>query len=166
MKHLGFRLTGKPSQAQISTVRIYDRIDARRDLSIGEVHLGTAVVGPRWAFELVRSSPPRQIPSARAPNTSDVGATLSVCVESAIRAATAVLGTPPALSNSTALRKYHGGDTEDDRDNECSKHGFSSVGLGLSVRFDSTVITHLAGWQAVWWLVEVSTRCAWRAVGR
>jgi hypothetical protein len=54
MKHLGFRLPGKPSQAQISTVRIYDRIDARRDLSIGEVHLGTAVVGPRWAFELVR----------------------------------------------------------------------------------------------------------------
>src|SRR3954471_9336584 len=47
MKHLGFRLTGKPSQAQISTVRIYDRIDARRDLSIGEVHLGAAVVGPR-----------------------------------------------------------------------------------------------------------------------
>jgi hypothetical protein len=42
MKHLGFRLTGKPSQAQISTVRIYDRIDARRDLSLGEVHLDTA----------------------------------------------------------------------------------------------------------------------------
>jgi hypothetical protein len=113
-----------------------------------------------------RSSPPRQIPSTRAPNTSDVRTTLSVCVESAVRAATAVLGAPPALSSSTALRKYHGGDTEDDRDNECSKHGFSSVGLGLSVRFDSTVITHLAGWQAVWWLVEVSTRCAWRAVGR
>jgi hypothetical protein len=60
------------------------------------------------------------------------------------------------LSNSTALRKYHGGDTEDDRDNECSKHDFISVGLGLSVRYDSTVITHLAGWQAFWWLVEVS----------
>src|SRR6476620_2910449 len=72
MKHLGFRLTGKPSQAQISTVRIYDRIDARRDLSLGEVHLGTAVVGPlNWFC----SSPPRQIPSARAPNTSDVRAT-------------------------------------------------------------------------------------------
>jgi len=74
-----------------------------------------------------RSSPPRQIPSTRAPNTSDVRTTLSVCVESAIRAATAVLGTPPALSNSTALRKDHGGDTEDDRDNECSKHNFISV---------------------------------------
>ena len=140
MKHLGFRLTGKPSQAQISTVRIYDRIDAQRDLSIGEVHLDTVLVGPRKAFELVRSSPPRQIPSARAPNTSDVRTTLSVCVESAIRAATAVLGTPPALSNSTALRKYHGGDTEDGRDNECSKHGFISVGLGLSVRY--AVMTH------------------------
>ena len=124
----------------LDRTRIYDRLDARRDLSLGEVHWDTAVVGPRWAFELVRSSPPRQIPSARAPNTSDVGATLPVCVESAIRAATAVLGTPPALSNSTALRKYHGGDTEDDRDNECSKHGFISVGLGLSVRY--AVMTH------------------------
>ena len=74
-----------------------------------------------------RSSPPRQIPSTRAPNTSDVRTTLSVCVESAIRAATAVLGAPPALSSSTALRKYHGGDTEDGRDNECSKHDFISV---------------------------------------
>ena len=47
MKCLGFRLTGKPSQAQIfDRMRIYDRIDARRDLSLGEVHLGTAVVGP------------------------------------------------------------------------------------------------------------------------
>src|SRR6476469_5909487 len=72
MKHLGFRLTGKPSQAQISTVRIYDRIDARRDLPIGEVDLDTALIGPRRAFELVCSSPPRQIPPARAPNTSDV----------------------------------------------------------------------------------------------
>jgi hypothetical protein len=36
-------------------------------------------------------------------------------------------GTPPALSSSTALRKYHGGDTEDGRDNECSKHDFISV---------------------------------------
>src|SRR4029077_21068281 len=111
MKHPSDRET-KPG-ADFDRTRIYDRLDAQRDLSIGEVHLGTAVVGPRWAFELVRSSPPRQIPSARAPNTSDVRATLSVCVESAIRAATAVLGTPPALSDSTALRKYHGGDTED-----------------------------------------------------
>jgi hypothetical protein len=79
-----------------------------------------------FKFELVRSLP-RQIPSARAPNSSDVRTTLSVCVESAIRAAIAVLGTPPALSNSTALRKYHGGDTEDGRDNECSKHDFISV---------------------------------------
>jgi hypothetical protein len=31
------------------------------------------------------------------------------------------------LSSSTALRKYHGGDTEDGRDNECSKHDFISV---------------------------------------
>jgi hypothetical protein len=75
----------------------------------------------------IRSSPPEQIPSARAPNTSDVRTTLSVCVESAIRAATAVLGTPPALSTSTALRKYQSGDTEDGRDNECSKHDFISV---------------------------------------
>ena len=38
MKCLGFRLTGKPSQAQIfDRTRIYDRIDARRDLSLGEV---------------------------------------------------------------------------------------------------------------------------------
>jgi hypothetical protein len=74
-----------------------------------------------------RSSPPRQIPSTRAPNTSDVRTTLSVCVESAVRAATAVLGAPPALSSSTALRKYHGGDTEDGRDKECSKHDFISV---------------------------------------
>ena len=74
-----------------------------------------------------RSSPPRQIPSARAPDTSDVRTTLSVCVESAVRAAAAVLGAPPALSSSTALRKYHGGDTEDGRDNECSKHDFISV---------------------------------------
>src|SRR5262249_3831669 len=45
---LGFRLTGKPSQAQIfDRVRIYDRIDARRDLSLGEVHLDTALVGAR-----------------------------------------------------------------------------------------------------------------------
>ena len=74
-----------------------------------------------------RSSPPRQIPSARAPDTSDVRTTLSVCVESAVRAAAAVLGAPPALSSSTALRKYHGGDTEDGRDKECSKHDFISV---------------------------------------
>ena len=74
-----------------------------------------------------RSSPPRQIPSTRAPDTSDVRTTLSVCVESAIRAATAVLGAPPALSSSTALRQYHGGDTEDRRDNECSEHDFISV---------------------------------------
>jgi hypothetical protein len=48
MKYLGFRLTGKPSQAQIfDRTRIYDRIDARRDLSIGEVYLDKAVVGPR-----------------------------------------------------------------------------------------------------------------------
>src|SRR5262249_873038 len=47
MKCLGFRLTGKPSQAQIfNCMRIYDRIDARRDLSLGEVHL-TALVGAR-----------------------------------------------------------------------------------------------------------------------
>ena len=38
MKCLGFRLTGKPSQAQIfDRTRIYDRIDARQDLSLGEV---------------------------------------------------------------------------------------------------------------------------------
>jgi hypothetical protein len=43
MKCLGFRLTWKPSQAQIFDLpRIYDRIDARRDLSLGEVHLDTA----------------------------------------------------------------------------------------------------------------------------
>ena len=46
----GLRLTGKPSQAQISTVRIYDRIDARQNLSIGEVHLDTVLVGPHKAF--------------------------------------------------------------------------------------------------------------------
>src|SRR5215813_5117971 len=51
MKCLGFRLTGKPSQAQIfDHTRFYDRIDARRDLSLGEVHLDTALVGPRKAF--------------------------------------------------------------------------------------------------------------------
>src|SRR5215475_16222637 len=51
MKCLGFRLTGKPSQAQIfDRMRIYDRIDARRDLSLGAVHLDTALVGPRKAF--------------------------------------------------------------------------------------------------------------------
>src|SRR5262245_41744654 len=50
MKCLGFRLTGKPSQAQIfNCMRIYDRIDARRDLYLGEVHL-TALVGARKAF--------------------------------------------------------------------------------------------------------------------
>jgi hypothetical protein len=38
MKCLGFRLTEKPSQAQIfDRTRIYDRIDARQDLSLGEV---------------------------------------------------------------------------------------------------------------------------------
>src|SRR5262245_27312897 len=75
---------------------------------------------------LVRSSP-RQIPSARAANTSDVRTTLSVGVESAIRAAIAVLSAPPALRSSIALRKEHGGDTEDGRENECSKHDFISV---------------------------------------
>src|SRR5215510_10966772 len=51
MKCLGFRLTGKRSQAQIfDHTRFYDRIDARRDLSLGEVHLDTALVGPRKAF--------------------------------------------------------------------------------------------------------------------
>src|SRR5262245_37674165 len=48
---LGFRLTGKPSQAQIfDCMRIYDRIDARWDLSLGEVRLDTALVGARKAF--------------------------------------------------------------------------------------------------------------------
>jgi hypothetical protein len=51
LKCLGFRLTGKPSQAEIfDSTRIYDRIDAWRDLSLGEVHLDTALVGPRKAF--------------------------------------------------------------------------------------------------------------------
>jgi hypothetical protein len=44
-------VTGKPSQAQIfHRTRIYGRIDARRNLSLGEVHLDTALVGPRNAF--------------------------------------------------------------------------------------------------------------------
>jgi hypothetical protein len=37
----------------LDRTRIYDRLDARRDLSLGEVHWDTAVVEPRWAFELV-----------------------------------------------------------------------------------------------------------------
>jgi len=39
----------KPAQI-FDRTRIYDRIDARRDLSLGEVHLDTALVGPRKAF--------------------------------------------------------------------------------------------------------------------
>src|SRR5262249_11912321 len=51
MKCLGFRLTGKPSQAQIfDCMRIYDRIDARWDLSLGEVRLDTALLGAPQAF--------------------------------------------------------------------------------------------------------------------
>ena len=118
-------------------------------IAVGPICVNTLCRFGEFKFKLVRSSPPRQIPSARAPNTSDVRTALSVCVESAIRAATAVLGTPPALSNSTALRKYHGGDTESDRDNECSKHDFiSRLVLDSSVRYDSTVITRLVGWRA------------------
>ena len=116
------------------------RRDAEAEGGGNEQGCRNSVDGSTAHLHDVRSSPPRQIPSTRAPNTPDVRTTLSVGVESAIRAATAVLGTPPALSNSTALRKYHGGDTEDGRDNECSKHGFISVGLGLSVRY--AVMTH------------------------
>jgi len=51
LKCLGFRLTGKPSQAQFfDRSRIYDRIDWRQNLSLGEVRLDTALVGPRKAF--------------------------------------------------------------------------------------------------------------------
>ena len=141
----------------LDRTRIYDRTRRAAGPVLRGSTFGHSLVGPRWPFELVRSSPPRQIPSARAPNTSDVRTTLSVCVESAILAATAVLGTPPALSSSTALRKYHGGDTEDGRDNERSKHDFISVWSWV-YRSATTPrsSTHLAGWQAFCWLVEVS----------
>src|SRR5262245_51667871 len=38
------------SGAIFDRMRTYDRIDARRDLSLGAVHLDTALVGPRKAF--------------------------------------------------------------------------------------------------------------------
>src|SRR5262249_14277370 len=46
------------SQAQIfGGYADYDRIDARRDLSLGEVHLDAALVGPPEAFAKTRQRP-------------------------------------------------------------------------------------------------------------